>query len=54
MMKLARDGVASKKPITQAILGFFKDAYKPDFHMSIALSQKVSFMPIAPLQIVSR
>ena len=37
MRKLERDGVASKSPITHAILGLFYEAYKPVF-MPIALS----------------
>jgi len=31
--KLARDGVASKRSITHAILGLFWEAYKPAFHI---------------------
>jgi len=35
--KLARDGVASKRSITHAILGLFQVAYKPAFHIYRAI-----------------
>ena len=37
MRKLARDGVASKRSITHAILGLFQEAYKPAFHIYRAI-----------------
>jgi len=41
MRKLARDGVASKRSITHAILDLFQEAfkYKPAFHIYIATLQ---------------
>jgi len=35
--KLARDGVASKRSITHAILGLFQEAYKPAFQIYRAI-----------------
>jgi len=35
--KLARDSVASKRPITHAILALFQEAYKAVFHIYRAI-----------------
>jgi len=35
--KLARDGVASKRQTTHAIVGLFQEAYKPAFHVCNAI-----------------
>ena len=37
MRKLARDGVASKRQTTHAIVGLFQEAYKPAFHVCNAI-----------------
>ena len=54
MRKLARDGIASKKSITPAMLGLFQETMALHrLFIPIALYQIVSFMPIAPSWIVS-
>jgi len=42
--KLARDGFASKRSITDAILGLFREAYKPAFHIYRAVPESFFYV----------